>query len=294
MASAANLQCSLPSPYRARSLWRGCRWAMNVRPWVGRYQNGPNCTHDSRTHNLGRFRGGVGATSITSQSGGRFVNSNAAGSDLAWDDIQWQPIPQLGIYFWQDTGGMSLACSMRFQAALPAGNKRILTKRFGTAANFHCGALSFAVAGNHFEFSYCNGVATQSIISAMSPVAGVTYNLVGRHTGNNANSRAELWVNGKLEAVNAAPATYPAYKKDPPLVFFGDTGSGDGVMNGHASMGGLWDRPLSTREIQSLHANPFIMWGPPAGPEGLPHGAAGAGFVSCGCCGWPLSEYGMG
>jgi hypothetical protein len=154
--------------------------------------------------------------------------------------------------------------------------------------------LSFAIAGNKFEFSYCNGVTTQSILSASSPVVGVTYNIVGRHWGNNALTRAELWVNGKLEAVNAAPATYPAYKKDPPLCFFGDTGSGDPSINGEASMGGLWNRPLSTAEIQALNVNPYLLWGPPGAPAGLPFAPAGGGGISCGCCGWPISEFGMG
>lgn len=224
---------------------------------------------------------------ISPQRGGQFVNSNAGGTDLAWEDWQWQPIPQLGIYMWQDSGGMSLACCMKFRSALPATDVRILTKRFGTAANFHCAALSFSQAqGNKFEFSYCNGVTTQSIYSAMVPNSADVYVLVGRHWGNNANSRAELWVNGKREAVNAAPATYPAYKKDPPLVFFGDTASGNPVGNERASMGGLWDRPLSTAEIQQLTVNPYVMWGPPTGPEGLPHAGA-SGLIGCNCCpGW--------
>lgn len=292
---SAYLQRALPVGYRARALWRGCRWAMNVRPWQGREQNGPNCTHDSRSRNLGRFRGGVGATMTLPKWGGRYASSNAAGTDLAWEDWQWQPIPQLGIYMWQDTGGMSLACCMRFSTAIPASNKRILTKRFGTAANFHCGALSFSqTAGNKFEFSYCNGVTTQSIFSGVVPIVSQTYVLVGRHWGNNANSRAELWVNGKLEAVNAAPATYPAYKKDPPLVFFGDTGSGDSPLNGYGAMGGLWDRPLTTAEIQLLTVNPFVMWGPPVGPEGLPF-AGGDIFNGCKCGGpWLHAWSGLG
>lgn len=292
---AAYLQRALPVGYRARSLWRGCRWAVNVRPWVGRYQNGPQCCHDSRSRNQGRFRGGVGAAMIQAQHGGKFVNSNAAGSDLAWEDYQWQAIPQLGIYMWQDTGGLSLACCMRFVTALPGGAKRILTKRFGTAANFHCGALSFSVAaGNRWEFSYCNGVNTESIFSASSPTVGTTYVVVGRHWGNNANIRSELWVNGKLEATNAAPATYPAYKKDPPLVFFGDTASGDGTGNEEASMGGLWDRPLTTSEIQMLTVNPYVMWGPPLAPEGLPFGGGGP-VDGCKCGGpWLHAWSGLG
>lgn len=298
MPTSGNIQRALPVGYRARSLWRGCRWAMNVRPFFGREQNGPWCCLDSRSRNAGRLRGTVGSTIINAQKGGILVNSNgggAAGTDLAWEDWQWNAIPQLGIYMWQDTGGMSLAACMKFRTALPATDVRILTKRFGTAANFHCGALSFSqTSGNKFEFSYCNGVTTQSIFSALVPNTTDLYVLVGRHWGNNALSRAELWVNGKLEATNAAPATYPAYKKDPPLVFFGDTGSGNPTGNERASMGGLWDRPLTTSEIQMLTVNPYIMWGPPGSPEGLPFAGPGGGFVSCGCCGWPISEYGMG
>lgn len=291
----SNLQRALPAPYRARALWRGCRWATNIRPWIGREQNGPNCVQDSRSRNIGRFRGGVGVPMVSPQNGGQFVNSNAGSSDLAWEDWQWQAVPQLGIYMWQDTGGMSLACCMQFRTALPGGNKRILTKRFGTAANFHCAALSFAVAGNKWEFSYCDGTNTQSIFSASSPVAGQSYVVIGRHWGNNALSRAELWVNGKMEAVNAAPATYPKYKKDPPLVFFGDTASGDGVGNECAAMGGLWDRPLTTSEIQMLTVNPFVMWGPPAGPEGLPHGGGGGVLDGCKCGGpWLHAWSGLG
>jgi hypothetical protein len=234
---------------------------------------------------------------IGPQRGGQLVNSNAANTDLAWEDWQWNAIPQLGIYMWQDTGGMSLACCMKFRTAIPATNKRILTKRFGTAANFHCAALSFSqTAGNRFEFSYCDGVTTQSIYSTLVPNSADVYVLVGRHWGNNALNRAELWVNGKREAVNAAPTTYPAYKKDPPLVFFGDTGSGDGIGNERASMGGLWDRPLTTAEIQLLTINPYVMWGPPASPQGLPF-AGGAIGAFCGCrCGgpWLQSWNGMG
>jgi len=174
---------------------------------------------------------------------------------------------------------------MKFRGGIPGANKRILTKRFGTAANFHCAALSFNVgAGNKFEFSYCNGVTTQSIFSTLTPNATDAYVLVGRHWGNNALSRAELWVNGKREAVNAAPTTFPAYKKDPPLVFFGDTGSGDGVGDERAAMGGLWDRPLTQSEIQMLTVNPYIMWGPPPFPQGLPFSGAGA-LDGCRCGG---------
>lgn len=284
----SNLQRALPVGWRARSLWRGCRWAMNVRPWIGREQNGPNCTHDSRSRNMGRFRGGVGVPMVSPQRGGQYVNSNNAASDLSWEDWQWQAIPQLGIYMWQDTGGMSLACTMKFRSAIPGTNKRILTKRFGTAANFHCGALSFSqTAGNRFEFSYCDGITTQSVFGTTVPNSVDIYTLVGRHWGNNALNRAELWVNGKREGVNVAPATYPAYKKDPPLVFFGDTGSGDGVGNERASFGGLWDRPLTTSEILMLNTNPYIMWGPPPSPEGLPFAGPGGGVIGCNCCpGW--------
>lgn len=282
----ANRQRALPALYKAKALWRGCKWAVNARPWNGRYQNGPYCLHDSRNKNQGRFRGGLGGVAMAVKNGGKFVSSFGANTDLEWIDYQWQAIPQLGIYEWLDTGGMSLACTMQFNVALPAGNKRILTKRFSTIATQHCAAISFAVAGNKFEFSYCDGVVQQSIFSAMSPVAGVSYTVVGRHWGNNALSRAELWVNGKLEATNAAPATYPKYKKDPPLVFFGDLASGDGVMNGFASMGGLWMRPLTTSEIQMLYVNPYALWGPPGAAEGLPFAGAG-GLVGCSCCpGW--------
>jgi len=291
---SAYLQRALPARYSARAIWRGCRWAFDCRPWSGRNQSGPAFGHDSRTKNKGRFTGTPGSVNVTNRNGGRFASSNAGQTNLCWEDWQWQPIPQLGIYMWQDTGGMSLACCMQFRTALPAGNRRILTKRFGTAANFHCGALSFSVATNKFEFSYCNGVATQSILSALTPVVGVTYVIVGRHWGNNALTRAELWVNGKMEAVNAAPATYPAYKKDPPLCFFGDTGSGDPTGNEEASMGGLWDRPLTTAEIQLLTVNPYVLWGPPGSPQGLPFAGGGGSLVNCGCCGWPISAFGMG
>jgi hypothetical protein len=292
---SAYLQRALPTPYRARALWRGCRWAVDVRPWLGRQQSGPGCCKDSRSRNLGRFRGGLGVPMISPQRGGQFVNSNAANTDLAWEDWQWQAIPQLGIYMWQDTGGMTLACYMKFRSALPATDVRILTKRFGTAANFHCAALSFSQAqGNKFEFSYCDGVTTQSIYSAIVPNSADAYVLVGRHWGNNANRRAELWVNGKREAVNAAPATFPAYKKDPPLVFFGDTASGNPVGNERAAMGGLWDRPLSTAEIQQLTVNPFVMWGPPAAPMGLPF-ASGSVLDGCKCGGpWLHAWSGLG
>lgn len=299
MASAANRQQALPTPYNARGLWRGCRWAVNMNPWKGRTQSGSAMQHDSRTKNRGRLNGTIGAVMTQPKSGGRFMNANgggAAGTGDQWDDWQWQAVPQLGIYMWQDTGGLTLACTMRFVTAIPNSNRRILTKRFGTTNNFHCGALSFNQAnGNKFEFSYCNGVGvTQSIFSGLVPTFGVTYNLVGRHWGNNALSRAELWVNGKLEAVNAAPATFPAYKKDPPLIFFNDSGSGDLTCNAEASMGGLWNRPLTTAEIQALHVNPYQMWGPPQGPEGLPFAGGGGSFVNCGCCGWPISCFGMG
>lgn len=250
-----------------------------------------NCCHDSRSRNMGRFRGTIGVPMVSPQRGGQFTNSNNAQTDLAWEDYQWNAIPQLGIYMWQDTGGMSLACCMKFRTALPGGDVRILTKRFGTAANFHCGALSFNVgAGNKFEFSYCNGVTTQSIFSGLTPNTSDVYVLVGRHWGNNVNNRAELWVNGKLEAFNAAPTTYPAYKKDPPLVFFGDTGSGNPPGNERASMGGLWDRPLTTSEIQRLTTNPYVMWGPPPAPQGLPFAGPAGGVLGCNCCpGWLCS-----
>lgn len=291
---SAYQQQALPVGYRARSLWRGCRWAVNVRPWNGRTQPA-YCVYDSRSRNLGRFRGSMGSAMVGTRNGGRFVNSNSAGTDWAWEDQQWKAIPQLGIYMWQDTGGMTLACCMRFVSALPGSNKRILTKRFGTASNYHCGALSFSqTAGNKFEYSYCDGTTTQSIYSSTSPVAGVTYVIVGRHWGNNSIKRAELWVNGKLEGLNTSPSTYPMYKKDPPLVFFGDTGSGDGVGNEEASMGGLWDRPLTTAEIQQLTRNPYIMWGVPPQPMGLGGGTSGV-YDGCRCGGpWLHAWSGLG
>jgi hypothetical protein len=215
---------------------------------------------------------------------------------VQWDDNQVNAVPQYGIYKWENTGGMSLACTMQFRNAIPNSNRRILTKRFGTTNNFHCGALSFSqTAGNKFEFSYSDGVGgVQSVFSALTPVPGVTYNIAGRHWGNNALSRAEIWVNGKLEGVVAAPTTFPAYKKDPPILFFNDTGSGDLTLDGEASMGGLWARPLTTSEIQTLNVNPYVMWGPPVAPEGLPFAGGGGNFVNCGCCGWPISAFGMG
>ncbi len=282
---AANLQRVVPARYAARALWRGCRWAVNMAAWHGRFQNGPNYVFDN-THNLGRFTGGVSGSMNAIRNGGRFGNSFAGNSQLEWIDNQWQAIPQLGIYYWLDSGGFSLACTMRF-VAIPAADGRILTKRFGTTNNFHCGALSFNVAaGNKFEFSYCNGVgAVQSIFGTTTPVTGVTYNIVGRHWGSTL-LKAELWVNGKMEAQNNATATYPAYKKDPPIHFFGDTGSGNPTINAEASMGGLWNRPLTSAEIGALNVNPYVMWGNPAAPQGLPFGAAGGG-VGCNCCpGW--------
>lgn len=295
---SATLQRAVPRPYRARAIWRGCRWAVDIRPWLGRSQAGSNIAMDSETVNRGRFSGTVPNPATNNRNGGRFVSSNgggAAGTGVQWDDNQWQAVPQLGIYQWLDTGGMSLACTFQFRNALPNSNRRILTKRFGTAANFHCGALSFNQAnGNKFEFSYCTGAATQSIFSTTVPTVGVTYNIVGIHWGNNALSRAELWVNGKLEAVNAAPAAYPAYKKDPPILFFTDTGSGDLTIDGEASMGGLWARPLTTAEIQALNVNPYLLWGPPAATQGLPHGGGGI-FDGCKCGGpWLAAWSGLG
>jgi hypothetical protein len=271
-----------------------------VLPYKGRSQAESRLIRDSETQNTGRFSGTVPVPATNLRNGGRFVSSNgggAAGTGVQWDDNQVNAVPQYGIYVWQDTGGMSLACTFQFRNALPNSNRRILTKRFGTTNNFHCGALSFNQAnGNKIEFSYSNGVGvTQSIFSNLVPAVGVTYNIVGRHWGNNALSRAELWINGKLEALNAAPATFPAYKKDPPILFFTDTGSGDLTIDGEASMGGLWARPLTTSEIQTLNVNPYVMWGPPTGPEGLPHGAAGAGLIGCNCCpGWLCNFNGMG
>ena len=286
------LQRAVPRPYRARAIWRGCKWAVDIRPWLGRSQAGSNICVDSETSNRGRFSGIVPVPATNNRDGGRFISSAGGGppgfgTGVQWDDNQWQAVPQLGIFQWLDTGGFSLACTFQFRTALPNSNRRILTKRFGTAANFHCGALSFNQAnGNKIEFSYCNGVTTQSIFSGLVPSVGVTYNIVGRHWGNNALSRAELWVNGKLEAVNAAPNTYPAYKKDPPILFFTDTGSGDNTIDGEASMGGLWARPLTTAEIQALNVNPYLLWGPPTSPQGFPF--AGGGTVpGCNCCpGW--------
>jgi len=247
---------------------------------------------DSETNNRGMLTGTIAAQEATVRNGGRFVSANgggAAGTGLKWDDNQVNAVPQFGIYVWQNTGGMSLACTMQFRNALPNSNRRILTKRFGTTNNFHCGALSFnQTNGNKFEFSYCDGVGnTQSIFSSLTPSVGVTYNVVGRHWGNNALSRAELWVNGKMEALNAAPATYPAYKKDPPILFFNDTGSGDLTLDGEASMGGLWARPLTTAEIQALNVNPYLLWGPPTAPQGLPFAGPAGGLIGCNCCpGW--------
>jgi len=282
----ANLQTATPSPYWGRSLWRGCKWAVNMGPWHGREQTGPYTCKDSRDKNYGRYTGGVGGLMSNVRNGGRFLNSSGGASGLEWLDHQWNAIPQLGIFEWQDTGGMSLACTFRFYA-IPAGNSRLLTKRFSTGAFHHCAALSFSVATGVFEYSYCNGIGgVQSILGTLVPVVGVTYTIVGKHWGNNALSRAELWVNGKREAVNAAPATYPAYKKDPPLIYYRDTGSGDPSTNGETSMGGLWNRPITTAEIKQLAANPYIMWGPPAGPSGLPFAGAG-GVFACRCCpGW--------
>jgi len=265
--------------------------------WHGRWQQGPNMVKDARNIEYGRFTGGVAGSMQSVQNGGRFVNSGGANSALEYIDIQWQAIPQLGGFMWQDTGGLSLACTMRFITALPAGNGRILTKRFGTNNTSHAGALSYSVtAGNKFEFSYCNGVGgLQSVFSGLSPVAGVTYNIVGKHWGNNALSRAEIWVNGKLEGVVAAPTTWPAYKKDPPLRYFNDSSSGDATLNAESSFGGLWDRPITSAEIAALNVNPYVMWGPPLGPQGLPHGAAGGGLIGCNCCpGWLPSFNGMG
>ena len=289
---AAQLQRAVPRPYRARAIWRGCKWAVDMRPWLGRSQAGSNFAMDSETVNRGRFSGNVPTPATNNRNGGRFVSSNGgggAGTGVQWDDNQWQAIPQLGIYMWLDTGGMSLACTFQFRNALPNSNRRILTKRFGTAGYFHCGALSFnQTNGNKFEFSYSDGVGNvQSIFSGLVPSVGVTYNLVGKHTGNNATKRAELWVNGKLEAVNAAPLTYPAYKKDPPILFFTDTGSGDLTIDGEASMGGLWARPLTTAEVQALNVNPYLLWGPPTSPQGLPFAGPSGGVPGCNCCpGW--------
>lgn len=295
---SARLQTAVPSAYRARAIWRGCRWAVNVRPYLGRSQAGSRLMRDSETNNTGRFTGTVPVPATNNRTGGQFVSSNgggAAGTGVQWDDNQVNAVPQYGIYKWENTGGMSLACTMQFRNAIPNSNRRILTKRFGVTNNFHCGALSFSqTAGNKFEFSYSDGVGgVQSVFSALTPVAGVTYNVAGRHWGNNALSRAEIWVNGKLEGVVAAPTTYPAYKKDPPILFFTDTGSGDLTIDGEASMGGLWARPLTTAEIQQLNVNPYILWKPPSGPQGLPHGATGLS-IFCNCCpGWLPSFFEM-
>lgn len=283
----------LPWPYRGKGLWYGCRWAVNMSPWNGRNQTGPNSVRESQTKNQGRFSGTVAGSMTTVRPDGKTKTSNGGNTGFVWVDFVKIPVPQEGVYSWMNTGGMTLACLMQFRTALPGSNRRILTKRFGTAANFHGGALSVS-AGNLFEFSYCDGVTTQSIFSAAACQLNTTYLIVGRHWGNNPLSRAELWVNGIRVAVNAAPTTFPFYHSDPPIIFFNDTGSGDATLDGEAFMGALWRRPITTSEIMQLTANPFVMWNHPPSPQGLPFAGGGAG-VTCKCCpGWLMSFNGMG
>ena len=287
-------QQSLPSPHRNEGLWHGCRWAVNMSPWLGHEQNGPYCVCESNTRNMGRFSGTANGSMTTVRSDGKTKTSNGGLSGFVWVDYVKIQVPQEGVYSWMNTGGMSLACLVQFRNALPNSNRRVLTKRFGTASNYHGGALSIS-SGNLFEFSYCDGSTTQSIFSADTCQLNTSYMIVGKHWGNNAVARAELWVNGNLKATNAAPTTYPYYHSDPPITFFNDTGSGDAILDGEAFMGGLWNRPVTTSEIQQLYTNPYTMWTPRSGTQGLPHGVApGAIAVKCGCCGFLRNWYGMG
>lgn len=287
-------QQALPFPYRGQSLWRGCRWAVNMSPWRGRTQVGSRIDKDSQSKNTGFISGTPGTTMSKIRYGGRTVNSNGAQTGIVWQDYVKIPVPQEGIYSWLNGGGMSLACLFHFRS-IPGGPVRCLTKRFGRAPNFHGGALSFDPGlGNRFTFTWCDGANVEFISAPFAAAAGITYLLVGRHWGNNGNIRAELWVNGKREAVNAAPAVYPFYHSDPPITFFNDTGSGDGTANAEAFMGALWARPLSQAEIQKLTVNPFVMWDSPPSPMGLPFGGGGA-FNGCPCCGsWLQSWNGLG
>jgi hypothetical protein len=287
-------QQTLPSAYRGKGLWRGCRWAVNMSPWRGREQNGPYCVCESNTRNMGRFSGTVVGSMTVVRQDGLAKTSNEGQSGFVWVDYVKVQVPQEGVYSWMNTGGMTLACLMQFCVELPNSNRRILTKRFGTASNYHGGALS-VTSNNFFEYSYCDGSTTQSIISTVACKLDTPYVIVGKHWGNNVLTRAELWVNGQLLASNAAPSTYPYYHSDPPITFFNDTGSGDAILKGKAHMGGLWNRPISASEIQQLTANPYVMWMPRTGTQGLPHGVTpGAIAVKCGCCGFLRHWYGMG
>lgn len=281
---AGRRQDQYPRPFRKSSLWRQCKFAMIVAPWRGHTNSPLGSCIDNQTRGMGRNLNqefvyhGVGAPGLWLGSGPSQLCSSV------WNDFVYIADNKHGIFRWEDGGGITAAILYRL-TALPGSDKCLFAKRFSKINTNHGWAWYYTVTGNKFQFTWCDGITQEAIVTSFTPNANQTYWLLARHYGSG-NKKVELWIDGVKDAVNGATATYPAYESDPPLYIHTD--NNNAIPAGQAWVAAFWNRPLSDGEINALTTNPYVMWQPPPTPQGLGHeNPVEATLPGCNCCpGW--------
>jgi hypothetical protein len=255
---------------------------MIVAPWRGHTNSPLGSCIDNQTRGMGRNLNqefvyhGVGAPGLWLGSGPTQLCSSV------WNDFVYIADNKHGIFRWEDGGGITAAILYRL-TALPGSSKCLFAKRFSKINTNHGWAWYYTTTGNKFEFSWCDGITQEAIVTSFTPNANQTYFLLARHYGSG-NKKVELWIDGVKDAVNGATATYPVYESDPPLYIHTD--NNNAIPAGQAWVAAFWNRPLSDGEINTLTTNPYVMWQPSPIPMGLPF--AGSGSILDGCrCGGP-------
>lgn len=275
----------LPIPRRNDSLWRACYWAINAdyaRGAAADYGPAYKVLRDDITRNKGYLDGGPSYDLTRTYDAGRFVCPGAlVDTSIVWGEPN-------NLWHWS-TNCVTMACLMRFNA-LPSGDSRIIGKLWHTP---DLGGIKIVYApslGNHFKLGWSDGVDYDLVQSTTVPTTHQTYLLVGRFSTNPV--RAELWVNGVLEASKnggrnciASNATIRMFldPTDSPVV---------PVLNAKIAMAGLWGRTLSTSEVTRLNTNPYAMWIPQTTPKGWFMGGGNGPHCQC-CPGWLGSFHDM-
>jgi hypothetical protein len=272
----------LPQLARNSSLCRQLKFAAIVPPFKGYHYVENIGIADSiskaRGHGEGRNPG-----LIKKAVAGYSLDSVAANYGLYYVDYADKT------YTFSATGGLTWCALYQFNE-MPPGEHGMFSNKWLDINIVDQGMCFYwQPAPSRVVVTWSNGVAQETLSTTTALVANRAYFILCRHWGSGLK-KAELWMDGKLEAANYATASWPSYNAANPSDLYLLRDWSSNTANGCIYMASMWARPLATSEIARLSANPYGLWQPEYPVLGRPFGTPN----QCLCGGFLPSFYGLG
>jgi hypothetical protein len=281
-SGAGRRQPVLPQLARNSSLCRQLKFATIVSPFKGyHYQENigiADSISKARGHGEGRA-----PTIIQRNVAGLSLNSVAETLGLYYVDFADKT------YTFSATGGLTWCALYQFNVMPPTEHGMFSNKWLDINVADQGMCFYWQPGPNRVVVTWSNGILQETLATNEPLVANRAYLILCRHWGSSLK-KAELWVDGRLNAANNATGSWPSYNAANPSDLYLLRDWSSNTANGRIYMAGMWARPLDTSEITRLATNPYAMWQPeyPVLGRGFPHPN------QCLCCGFLPSFYGMG